>query len=244
MQIHRWIAQPSQYTLAPQSIHIWQVSLDPLQHRLDRLQEILAEDEQARAARFRFDIDRERFIIARGCLRHILSSYVGVAPETLRFTYGSHGKPVLADLPAAQSIHFNVSHSYEIALYAITSDWPVGIDVEHIHAVEWRELAKHVFSANEQLTLQQIPSPLQQEAFFKGWTRKEAFVKALGQGLSIPLDQFDVALHPQEPAAILNIAWNPEETAQWQLIDVSPSADYCGALAVCGQPQHLYFWKF
>ncbi|HEY9828851.1 MAG TPA: 4'-phosphopantetheinyl transferase superfamily protein [Stenomitos sp.] len=244
MQVHRWVARPSQYTLAPQSIHIWQVSLDPSQHRLEHLQEILAEDEQARAQRFRFDVDRERFIIARGCLRQVLSGYVGVAPQALCFSYGSHGKPVLANPRAAQSLHFNVSHSHQVALYAIASNWPVGIDVEHIHTVEWRELAKHVFSAKEQLALQHITAPLQQEAFFKGWTRKEAFVKALGQGLSIPLDQFDVTLHPQEPAAILNITWNPEETAQWQLIDVSPSADYCGALAVCGQPQHLCFWKF
>ena len=179
-------------------------SLDQTQSQIQSFLHTLAADEQARAERFHFERDREHFIVARGVLRAILGRYLNRAPERLSFCYGAHGKPALAGEAGADAIRFNVSHSHGVALYAVTRGREVGIDLERIRFdLAVLEIAERFFSRREVATLRTLPTEAQRQAFFRCWTRKEAYIKARGEGLSLPLDQFDVSLAPGEPAALL-----------------------------------------
>jgi 4'-phosphopantetheinyl transferase len=205
----------------------------------------LAADEQARAERFYFERDREHFIAARGVLRTILGCYLNRVPECLSFCYSSHGKPALAGEPGGDAICFNVSHSHGVALYAVTRGREVGIDLERIRFdVAVAEIAERFFSRREVAMLRALPTEVQHQAFFRCWTRKEAYIKARGEGLSLPLDQFDVSLAPGEPAAVLGTQRDPSEASRWSLQELTPAPDYVAALAVEGHGWHLTCWQW
>ena len=173
-------------------------------------------DERARADRFYFARDREHFIVARGVLREILGCYLKRVPKSLCFCYGSHGKPALAGEFDGEAIRFNVSHSHGVALYAISRGRAVGIDLERIRFdLPVAEIAERFFSKREDAMLRSLPTDVQHQAFFRCWTRKEAYIKARGEGLSLPLDQFDVSLAPGEPAAVLGTQRDPSEASRW-----------------------------
>ncbi len=196
----------------------------------------LTDDEVERAERFHFDKDRDRYIVARGLLRKILGGYVGKKPQKLRFRYSDYGKPELTDEAKGQNINFNLSHSHGLALYGVTRNRGIGVDLELIRAdFADEKIAERFFSPREVATLRSLPKEVQARAFFNCWTRKEAYLKALGDGLSRPLGDFEVSLVPGEPAKLLRVGWDPAERDRWSLQALEPALGYVGAVAVEGQ---------
>jgi 4'-phosphopantetheinyl transferase len=230
--------------LGQDEVHVRIASLERPQSEMKYFEKILAEDEINRANRFHFKKDRERFVAGRGILRMILSSYVSAPPGEIIFTYGSRGKPGLQPQLGLPGIEFNLAHSSGMAIYAITEDRPVGVDIESFQPdFPVEEVARNFFSSAELAALQDLPKVLRMEAFFKCWTRKEAFIKALGDGLSCPLSDFDVSLTPGEPARLLNVRWGSDE-AHWSMEDIESLAGYAAAIVFSG-PQcrmHVSQW--
>jgi 4'-phosphopantetheinyl transferase len=220
--------------LTVNDVHLWKLNLDH-PSRMPSAQAILSTAERARAARFHFDHDRRRFIVAHCALRIILGNYLGISPSQVQFHYGDAGKPALDSNVHSSSITFNLSHSHELALVAVTLERRIGVDVERVHPLDdAARLVTHYFSPQEQTAFFALPENLKTEAFFNCWTRKEAFIKALGSGLSHPLDQFDVSLRPGEPPKFLRIGSNLQDIARWSLYHLEPAANYIGALVVEG----------
>jgi 4'-phosphopantetheinyl transferase len=220
--------------LAEREVHVWSALLDRPPDVVETLRRLLSRDELARAARFHFERDRSRFAVGRASLRLLLGRYLAEPPGSIRFSYSSHGKPAL--LPPHDTISFNLSHSEGLALYAVCRGHEIGIDVEQIRREPARErVPEHFFSAGEVETLRALRPQAQAEAFLSCWTRKEAFVKARGDGLTLPLDSFDVSLAPGDEPRLLRTAWDPAEAASWSLHDLSPSfPGYVASVAVRG----------
>jgi 4'-phosphopantetheinyl transferase len=224
-------------------VQVWRAALDLPESQVRSLWYTLTADERRRAERYVFEQDRTHFVVARGLLRVLLGRYLRQDPPHLRFIYGPHGKPALATDTGGVALRFNVSHSHGLALYAVTRGREVGVDVESIRPeVVQEKVAEHFFSPHEVAVLRALPTPLQATAFFACWTRKEAYIKAKGEGLSLPLDQFAVSLAPGEPAALLHTAWDPQEAACWALQDLAPAPGYRAAVAVAGHDWHLTCW--
>ncbi len=231
--------------LGRDDVHVWRAALDVPAARLGGLIETLADDERAKAARFHFQQDRAHYIAARGILRRLLGGYVGAAPSRLRFGYSPYGKPALAEGCGDGALRFNVSHAGGLALYAVTRHRAVGVDLEYMRpGVADEQVAERHFSPREVSTLRTLPPAMQTKAFYDCWTRKEAFIKARGEGLSLPLDQFDVSLAPTEPAALLGTQWDPEEAARWSMRALHPGPGYAAALAVEGRHFSLTCWQW
>jgi 4'-phosphopantetheinyl transferase len=231
--------------LADDEVHVWRAILDLEAPRVRSLQRTLAPDEQARAERFYFRKDRERFIVARGRLRVILSRYLDTKPGQLRFCYGLYGKPSLVTTPGQDTLSFNSSHSRGLALHAIARKREVGIDLEYMHTdFAYEQVAEQFFSSREKATLRTFPTRMKHEAFFTCWTRKEAYIKARGEGLSFPLDQFDVSMNPGEPALLVNTRGDPQEASRWSLQELRPCTGYMAALAVEGHDWRLRCWNW
>jgi 4'-phosphopantetheinyl transferase len=243
--LHPWPIPGEALTLGNDEVHVWQAALNDTPSQIDGWLHSLAEDEQARARKFHFPIDRERFVIARGVLREILGLYLNRAAQSVSFCYGSHGKPALAEEPNGNTIRFNMSHSHGVALYAVTRGREVGIDVEFIReSLEVEQIAERFFSRREIATLRALPVSLRKCAFFLCWTRKEAYIKAKGQGLSLPLEQFDVSLIPGEPASLLKTRADPDEAFRWSLQELSIGSGYVATLAVEGHGWSLSCWQW
>ena len=212
-------------------IHIWQAQLDIPQTEVSNLYESLSADERDRASRFYFEKHRRRFIVGRGTLRTILGRYLGVQPDKIRFTYNDKGKPFLVE-PKVSDFEFNLSHSDELALYAFALGVPVGVDVEVIRPLsDMDAIAKRFFSPIEYEMLQRVSPANRPLGFFNCWTRKEAYIKAQGLGLSIPLDSFAVSLAPSEPARFIELPTNSEYAGTWALHHLSPLLNAVGAVA-------------
>ena len=194
---------------------------------------LLSDAEQQRASRFVFDCDRRRFTVARAGLRRLLSARLAVRPESVELTYGKHGKPALAQRGAASDLHFNVSHCDDVAAFAFSHGREIGIDIESVRALhDAEDIAGRFFSPRENeayLALDARERPL---GFFNCWTRKEAFIKALGDGLDYPLDRFDVSLAPGEPAKILRVENTRGDHCGWTLHSFTPGPGLIGALVV------------
>jgi len=232
---------PATMVLGRNQVHVWRAALDKSPTHTDSLRHILAADEQSRADRFYFQRDRERFIAAHGILRTILGLYLNRAPNSLSFCYGSHGKPALTEQPGDDAIRFNMSHSQGMALYAIARGHEVGIDVESVRILATEQIAERFFSRREIATLRALPKDLQNYAFFLCWTRKEAYIKARGEGLSLPLDRFDVSLIPGEPAVLLSTRPDSDDVLRWDLRELALPLGYVGALAVEGRGWSLSY---
>jgi 4'-phosphopantetheinyl transferase len=238
-----WRPAPETLILHRDEVHVWRAPLDLPEVQVCRLWSILAGDERQRAERYVFEKDRRHFVVARGVLRVLLGRYLQQDQQQLCFTYGSHGKPALVTATTGELLHFNVSHSHGLALYAMTHGRELGVDVELIRpAVAQEMIAERFFSSREVTILRALPGALQGTAFFACWTRKEAFIKAKGDGLALPLDQFDVSLAPGEPAALLRTAWDPQEAARWTMQDLAPAPGYRAAVAVAGHDWRLVCW--
>ena len=227
-------------------VHIWRARLDLPASRIQTLEVTLAADERRRASQFHFPTDRARFIAARGILRALLGQYLGKEPHTVQFTYNEYGKPALAEESKSTSILFNVTHSRNMALFAFTHIGDIGIDLEQIgtESQDYEHVAARFFSSAEVEELRTVPAERQQEAFLNGWTRKEAYIKARGLGLSLVLSQFDVSLTPGAPAKLLAIREASQEHACWSLHALAPGPDYIAALAVKGHPSVITCWQW
>jgi 4'-phosphopantetheinyl transferase len=217
--------------LAPGEAHVLSVTLGAAAGVVERLRRHLADDEVARAARFRFEPDRERFTIARGVLREVLAAHLDVPPAGLAFRTGAHGKPALAGPAAGDWLRFNVSHSGDIVLVALARARAVGVDVERVRAdIADVELARRFFSAREQAALAGLPEDGRRALFFRIWTCKEAFVKATGDGVSRPLRDFDVVDDAGDVALRTDVA--PPEARRFTLAALPAPAGYAAAVAV------------
>lgn len=238
-----WPAAPASPVLTRDEVHVWCAALDQSETNYFPL---LSPDERARARRFRFERDRQRFVVGRGSLRVILGDYLNSPPEKLQFEYGEHGKPALAAESPSQTLCFNLAHSGDLALYAVTQGRKIGIDLELIHPVpDAQQLAEQFFSLLERAELDALPLDRQLEAFFSGWTRKEAYLKARGDGLAYPLDQFSVSMSPENPARLLKGKDGPQELSRWSLqsLTPAPAPGYVAALAVEGHTWRLAKWQ-
>jgi 4'-phosphopantetheinyl transferase len=213
--------------LADGDLHVWQIKLDRSAEELLALRSLLSADERERAARFHFEQHGQHFTAGRGILRCILGRYLGQAPENLTFVYGLRGKPVLAGSP----LRFNLAHSGGVAVLAVTRLQELGIDVEHIREVpNWDGVTNSFFSSSEREAIQSVPPTDRLLAFFTCWTRKEAYVKATGDGIGVPLDLFDVSVIPGSQPRLLRVEDNPKETARWQFHALPLPADYIGVV--------------
>lgn len=241
----RWLFPPESPTLAGGEVHVWRIELDVPESKVKGLRQTLGVDERARADRFHFDRDRRRFIVGRACLRAILGRYLRIKPEDLRFSYSQNGKPTLADEFGDYGINFNLSHSHELALLGVTLYAEIGIDIERRRSdFDFEEIAERFFSPREAMRLSGLPLELRGEAFFKCWTRKEAYIKGRGEGLSHRLDQFDVSLAPGEKAALICTRPDAAEANRWTLQELAPGFDYTSALAVKGPIVSLQCWAW
>ncbi len=220
--------------LTADDVHIWRIALEVDDTLLVCLRGILADDERKRAERFHFEKDRRHFITGRGAMRILLAGYLARGPEEIRLAYSNYGKPRLVDTDNTDNLRFNLTHSHGLALLAVTRGRDIGVDVERLRDMErnGESLAERFFSPREVAVLRSLPPEHRREAFFHCWTRKEAYIKANGKGLSLPLDQFDVSLHPDEPAALLTTHHDPQEARRWSLCSLHPGEGYVGALAV------------
>lgn len=239
-----WNDPPDHLLLGGKEVHVWRVLLDQFAQNIPKLWDVLPEDEQGRADRFAYATDRNHFIVAHGMLRIILSRYAAIEPWNLRFNYNAYGKPFLDSARGEIPICFNLSHSHGMALYAITQRRQVGIDIEHVRRnINIEAIAKTYFSTHEYQLLRELPAEAQHEAFFMCWTRKEAYIKARGEGLSYPLDRFAVSLEPGAPAVILQNDSDPSRALQWMLYHLVPGLGYIGAMAVEEHGCCVQYWQ-
>ena len=207
------------------TVHYWSVDIGPGPGGRG----VLSEDEQERAARFVFDLHRNRYIACRSVLRSLLGRYLHASPAELVFDYTPYGKPEIT----GSRIRFNVSHSEDRAIIALTLDDAVGVDVERLRPVQdCLGLAERFFSGPERARLESLPEELRNEAFLNCWTRKEAFIKAIGEGLSHPLDTFEVTLVPGKPARLVSAAGLTDPEQYWSLVNLLPAPGFIGACAV------------
>jgi 4'-phosphopantetheinyl transferase len=226
-------------------IHVFCVWLDQPGHYRKWLLDFLSADEQERAERFKFDHIRGRFIVGRGVLRQILGSYLALRPEKLSFIYGANGKPDLEPTVRQNSLRFNVSHSGDLMLVAVTQGREVGVDVEQHHVVENAEgIARRFFSPAEADEFCALPHDEQEAAFFNCWTRKEAYVKARGDSFAIMLPRFQVSMRPGEPAKLRKVDDDPKEAQRWALLELFPASGYTAVVAVRGRKHQLHLSCF
>jgi 4'-phosphopantetheinyl transferase len=224
-------------TLAPAEVHLWQATLDD---RLARgLRHLLSTDEISRADRLHFAKDRIQFTAARGLLRILLSAYLGINSAELQFAYAEKGKPSLKETQP-RAINFNLAHSQSMAIYAFAHDREVGVDLEYVREdLAGERIAERFFSPRESEMLKSVPAELRKEAFFNCWTRKEAYIKARGEGLSMALDEFDVSLGPGEPAVLLRHHKEPAEVTHWSMRSVPVPSGYVASLVAAGHDWRL-----
>ncbi len=237
---------------APQAedIHVWRIPIGEQQPAAlaESQRAQLDPDETERAARFHFERDRRRFILSRGALRSILGRCLEIDPAEVAFEYGRHGKPEIAPglhgVSAAPGLQFNVSHAGDFALIAVGREHRLGIDLERVRPMKDADaVARRFFSPAECLEYESFPAAGRPAAFFRCWTRKEAFIKAIGEGLSRPLHAFDVTLAPGAPPRLLRVDGHPGEEKRWALYSFEPAPGYFAALIVERPENTLRFYE-
>jgi len=233
----RWEPAPAVVDLRPDGVDLWKGSLDAAPDALAAFRDTLSEDERARADRFAFPRERERFTASRGLLREVLARYAGATPASLEITADDLGKPRLGGRCGEGRLRFNVSHSADLWLSAVALHREVGVDVEAIRADRTHDrIARRFFSPGEVAALDALPESDRVLAFHACWTRKEAWLKARGFGLTLPLDSFDVTLRPGEEARLLATRLDPADAVRWRLVSLDPAEGFTAALAVGGDP--------
>ncbi len=212
------------------TVHLWQGGLDGTDEQVAAWVALLSPDERVRMARFRFEIHQRRYAAAHAQLRLILAPYLALAPTAIQFSTTEFGKPHLI---GTEAINFNLSHAGDQMLVGVVRGRAIGVDIEQIRPdFATTDIAMHYFSAVEQAAFQVVPDEQKAQAFFRAWTRKEAFIKAVGEGLSLPLADFDVTLAPGEPARLLAVRGSAQAAAQWQMADVKVGDGYAAAVVI------------
>jgi 4'-phosphopantetheinyl transferase len=228
----KWLETSGFPVLEVADIHVWSIPLIALPADITEAAKTLSLEEQQRASNFRFPADYRRLVLRRAWLRRLLAALLRVAPEEIRIETGTHGKPFLASPYSAAHIRFNCSHSGDWALIAVSCGRELGVDLErHRQVPEALDLARQFLSHAEWADLVELPAEQQTEGFFNCWTRKEAFLKALGFGLAWPLNRFAVSLVPGEPPALLHVDGEPDAPRQWLLHSLAVAPGYSAALA-------------
>jgi 4'-phosphopantetheinyl transferase len=218
--------------LTPDTAHVWTIALEDADPQ-DGAAGALSTEERERARRFRFDVDRRRFVAARTALRSILAGYLCAAPASVVFTTGPWGKPMLDATIHDTALRFNLSHSHELALVVVARDRDVGIDVERMRVLPDLEgIVARFFSAAERATLDRLPRDRRLHAFFRFWTVKEAYLKACGDGLNRALDHVDVELGADQQRASVRALDRPADERRWELFSLTPGPGYVAAVAV------------
>jgi 4'-phosphopantetheinyl transferase len=217
--------------------HVWLVEVPNFIPQLDDFWEILADDEKERAERFVFAKHKEIYIIVHGILRQLLARYLQIKPQEINFINNNYGKPEVAN------IHFNISHSHDMALLGFTKNSPIGIDIEFMRKnFASLNIARRFFSEHEIKALSQAKN--RTHAFFNCWTRKEAFIKAIGHGLSFPLNKFDVAIGTKKDSLLLDVRDNKYKVSDWSLTSINIPNNYQGALAVFSSINKIYQFSY
>ncbi|HLX69138.1 MAG TPA: 4'-phosphopantetheinyl transferase superfamily protein [Verrucomicrobiae bacterium] len=228
-----WPKHSGDLQLARDEIHVWAAPLGVEADPRAAFARTLSPDETARAQRFKFEKHRNRFIAGRGVLREILTRYLQIKPEELRFDYSANGKPGFAAGVESGGIHFNLAHSEDLALIAVTRIGPVGVDVECVREMkDMDELVERFFSVRENERFQRVAASEKAAAFFNLWTRKEALLKATGEGITRSLSLVEVSFLAGEPARLVAVAGDVEKAKEWSLKELAPAAGFVGALAV------------
>jgi len=236
-----WSHHPDDWELQPHQVDIWRVLLDLSRDPIKSVESVLSADETQRAGRFHFAQDRNRFILSHGYLRAILARYLHCRPDQLEFSPNEYGKPALAD----SNLEFNLSHSGVFALLAVSRIHKVGIDVEQVRQdVETETLARRFFSERENSDLMKTPPEQRIAAFYRCWTLKEAYIKAHGLGLSLPLDGFDVSFSRSEQAILKATRPDPNEASRWTLSSLEIDPRYAGAVAVENNNPEFRYWDW
>ena len=240
-----WCVPPRTLSLSEREVHVWRASFHQLDALYESFEEVISVDEQAKARRYRFDEHRREYITARGFLRFLLGAYAGQNPQELKFLYNPFGKPSLYNINGSHRITFNLSHAHGFVIYGFSINREIGVDIERIRPEAAHDgVAERFFSPNEIHVLRSLPIHAQPQGFFNCWTRKEAYIKARGEGLSIPLNQFDVSLIPGQPAELLESRIDPKDTTKWTLQALPMGTQYAAALAVEGSDWDLKCWDW
>lgn len=225
-------------------VHVWRIKLSDAAARLETLSELLDPAERERAARFRHEREQLRFIVSHGARREILAEYVDTAPDQLRFHTSDFGKPSLVN-GAADLLTFNMTHSADVALFAVGYDRRIGVDVEFMRPnVPANEVARRFFSPSEYEALNALAADARYRGFFACWTRKEAYLKARGQGLTVPLDSFDVTVDFDESPELLRVDDDPGTINLWSFVDLPVGPSYVAALVAEGQECIVQTWHW
>lgn len=235
-----WASPPVTLALVENTVDVWLIPLAQPEAPYASFNDLLSSSEQERAARFKFEQHRRRFVVAHAALRSILSLYLNTAPLNLQFVNGVNGKPRLANEFAGSGVRFNLSHSFDLALVAVTQGREIGIDVELVKEdYAFAEVAARFFAAKEMAAFGALPVHLQRRAFFKCWTSKEAFLKAKGTGLSGKLDEVEIILTGGQRIRV------NANVPGWTLTELDPGGDYEAALVVEGDPSPIdrYRWE-
>jgi 4'-phosphopantetheinyl transferase len=232
--------QYSSQTLPPdQEVHVWSVDLNQNPFWLNESSDLLSSDEKQRAEKFRFERDRKRFIVARGALRKILGAYLKISAREINFSYNQYGKPFLTEND--RQLKFNLAHTEGRALVAVSQRREIGVDIEFIRDdFATCKTANFFFSSTEISALETLPRNLRTNAFFCGWTRKEAVLKAVGNGFSYPPKEITVSMMPDETLFSLQVN-ERQKTSDWSVIQLSSEKNYPAALAVQGKIQTVYY---
>jgi len=242
---HPWAQPPDDLILQPSIVDIWRGQLDPPTPYLDQFWEVLSPDERTRAKRFKFAEHQNRFIAARGMLRHILGKYLHTPPPNLSFELGPHGKPFLPPVLNPLQLSFNVAHSHNLALYGVARHRDIGIDVEYERPdIDYPGMVSRIFSKEEAPLFWNLPQDQHQATFFSCWTQKEAYLKARGEGLIFPLNQVSVRVTWEQPSGFFHIQDAPEEASRWKFLELFPQQGYAGAIVASGQDWDFQFLEF
>lgn len=249
--MNSWLPPPNKLTVNNNYVHIWSINLNQPKNIVIKLREYLSFEECSKADKFYFEPDRNHFTVARAMLRAILGRYLEIHPKEIQFRYQKHGKPELddsllkCDFYKVKDLRFNLSHSGGLALCAVTYQREIGVDVEYLGRVvkDLEKIAERFFSPSESARFHLVPQSEKPLAFFRCWTRKEAYIKAIGQGLSFPLDKFDVTFTKDLPPQLLRVIDHPQESSRWTLKEVIPSENYMGAVIAEGSNWTLYCYK-
>lgn len=229
-------------SLHSDSVHAFAIPLEQPAQVVDRLSCLLSDRELSAASRYVFPRDRRRHVVSQACMRQILGAFLGQRPEQVQFSYGRRGKPGLAAVPW---LTFNLSHADAWALVGIARERAIGVDLEAVRPLpDYELIAEYAFSPRERAALAAEPEAVRLESFFRCWTRKEAYVKAVGDGLYGALDRFTVSLGAGMPAALLAVDDQPGEALRWQLAAVQPAPGHVGALVVEGWEWNVECWTW
>jgi 4'-phosphopantetheinyl transferase len=240
-----WNPPPARLALPEAETHVWRIALDAPQVTVECCLTELPAADRARAERFTFADGRRRYAMARAALRRILGRYLECEPASLDIGTGPHGKPFLRLDGRAHMLRFNLSHTEETAVLAVAWERDVGIDIESVkRPVALEELAGRFFSTSEATAVMDAPAKRRAAVFFRIWTTKEAYVKARGDGLALPLDQFDVVSDPGQPPGLLATRHDPADKARWRFAEVACGEEFACVLAVERRIGELRCWPF